>query len=297
MNWQKLFLSLVFVPLPFADEFRIEDYQVGSQWQRDALVATLPLSAWLGGAVKSAPQINSATAFYLGKFGNEHYVATNAHVCPSAFNCALYGVQFPLPKKNFKMKLFLGAWPEIDLALLILEVAAEDEVFLEQARLSLARDLDYSAGRLLATLGYGRAGQDRGVLSINADDDCRIFSPSNQFTALQDPDTLNPYPHLVWSFAHGCDISHGDSGSMILDRETGTLLGWVWTGRFPKSKTVQDSETLRLREGENSEWIWSELNYAVPAEVAFEVLEQKLEDGGVREYARPWVRELLENIR
>ena len=93
---------------------------------------------------------------------------------------------------------------------------------------------------------------------------------------MADPDDLNPADYKAWSFAFGCDISHGDSGSPLIHRETGEILGIVWTGRIPKSPVVQSSQTLREWLSDGPEDIWKELSFGVPAFQMKVVLEQKI---------------------
>lgn len=94
----------------------------------------------------------------------------------------------------------------------------EDEAVMRDA----ARPFDFTTplkpGQMLATAGYGRGDNPRGELVGNEDSDCKVFSKENDFRFMRDPDELNPGEDLVWSFAHGCDVSHGDSGSAIVDR-------------------------------------------------------------------------------
>jgi hypothetical protein len=95
-----------------------------------------------------------------------------------------------------------------------------------------------------------------------------------------DPDDLNPGPNKVWSFANGCDVSHGDSGSAMFNRNTGEIVGLIWTGRIPKDASVQKSDYLReILDENNSKEIWQQLSYAVPAEKIKDVLTQELEAG------------------
>ena len=84
---------------------------------------------------------------------------------------------------------------------------------------------------------------------------------------MRDPDDLNTGPNKVWSFALGCEVSHGDSGSSIVNRLTGEVIGIIWTGRIPKAERVQRTSHLDLILDENDQdEIWGQLSYAVPAE-------------------------------
>src|SRR5690606_2483014 len=84
------------------------------------------------------------------------------------------------------------------------------------------------------------------------------------FRFMADPDTINPGPYRAWSFAHGCDISHGDSGSAFFSRESGEMIGIVWTAATPKDPLIRTRDYLdSLRP--TDEAIWTKLGYTVPA--------------------------------
>lgn len=96
---------------------------------------------------------------------------------------------------------------------------------------------------------------------------------------MSDPDELNTGRHQVWSFANGCDVSHGDSGSAMVDLQTGEVVGLIWTGKIPKSTRVQSSEYLEELIENPNEDIWNELSYAVPAAKIKEVLLKRIQNG------------------
>ena len=82
---------------------------------------------------------------------------------------------------------------------------------------------------------------------------------------MADPDELNPGSYKAWSFSHTCDISHGDSGSAMVDRNTGKPVGIVWTGRVPKNARGQNSAYLAEVLATDHAAVWAEMNYGVPA--------------------------------
>ena len=108
-----------------------------------------------------------------------------------------------------------------------------------------------------------------------------MFSATDEFRLLADPDTLNTESYSAWSFAHGCDTSHGDSGSAIVDRATGRPIGIHWTGKVPKSSRVRTSGYLADLLASPSDDVWSELGYAVPAAKIKEVVSKATRDGSV----------------
>jgi hypothetical protein len=114
-----------------------------------------------------------------------------------------------------------------------------------------------------------------------------------EYRQMADPDRWNPGSYRAWSFAMGCDASHGDSGSAIVDRESGRVMGIIWTGRIPKNPAVQSSQTLTQLFRSGDEMIWQELSYAVPAPKIKETLERVV-SGNMPEDSKRILRALLE---
>jgi hypothetical protein len=110
---------------------------------------------------------------------------------------------------------------------------------------------------------------------------------------MADPDELNPGSYQAWSFANGCDVSHGDSGSAMVDRDSGDVVGIIWTGRIPKTPDIQDSKVLDDLLRTQSPRIWKELSYAVPAAKIREVLQRILNEDSTLE---PSTREAVEGL-
>jgi hypothetical protein len=146
--------------------------------------------------------------------------------------------------------------------------------------LKVAKSFDTSApvkGENLLTIGYGVAGNSsqRNLMS-GQDSDCKTFSPDGEVRFMPDPDELNPGPYETWMFATGCDVSHGDSGSALVDRTTGAVRGILSTGKIPKSEVVRDAAFLERIFAESDEAVWKELTYAVPASQIVEVVGEYL---------------------
>lgn len=220
------------------------------------------------------------TGFYLGKFNGEHVVATNYHVfengsstiCNNSYSEALFlnnGETL-----NLKCKESIGLWSDVDFALFTVQVPPEKEYLLEGVGHNLAFNKSIYPGQKLLTVGFGVANNPTRTMMANQDDECLAFSPEIRFMA--DPDDLNPGTYKVWSFANGCDISHGDSGSAMFDRETGEILGIIWTGRIPKNMKVRDNAYLEDILKNQSEDIWKELSYGAPASHIEMILKQVL---------------------
>ena len=104
------------------------------------------------------------------------------------------------------------------------------------------------------------------------DDDCKVFSPDGEMRFMADPDEFNPGPFKTWMFATGCDVSHGDSGSAFVDRDTGAVVGILSTGKVPKNVAVQNEDYLTKIYETSADDVWKELTYVVPASKIVEIL-------------------------
>jgi hypothetical protein len=267
-----------------------DTYQIGSEWGKKPITTSLfqTLTPSIQRMAKGTAKVRTATGFYLGKFKGAYVVATNHHVCPNAIACSASTtpVRFPqLGAAALPIKKLLGTWPEIDLALV--EVAAPANDADAQLFAAAAQNFDFNtpleAGTPLATMGFGIAlNQSQRNMMINQDSDCKVFSDATDIRLLADPDDLNPADYKAWSFAHGCEVSHGDSGSAMINRENGSIVGIVWTGKIPKSPEVQNTAFLdRIFAERDVAQIWKELSYAVPATKMKEVFNRMISDGTI----------------
>jgi hypothetical protein len=244
------------------------DYRIGDEWGKKSvnpkdLRKSSPQFVRAASATAFIPV--GGTGFYLGKFDGVHVLATNHHVCPTERDCVNSKADFRVIKKSFKMtKLFISL-PDVDLALLAIDVPAKDEAVMKRIAQNFSFRKEIQKGQGLMTIGYGTGENPYNEMMANQDSDCKVFSDTKDYRHLADPDEINPGDYKAWSFAHGCDISHGDSGSAMVDRETGEVMGIVWTGKIPKSRSVQSSVNLEKMFTTSSPLIWKELSYAVPA--------------------------------
>lgn len=270
-----------------------DDYRLGDEWgKRPVTQADLDkASPAFRRAALATATVGGATAFYLGKFGGAHVMATNHHVMPSD-SCRMRTARFRLLGVNAPCDTLLGTWPEIDLALFTVRLTAADEAKLLPVGASFRVHDDLRAGQQLLTIGFGVAGNPTGNLMAAQDSDCYVFSSDAEYRLMADPDGLNPGSYRAWSFAFGCDGSHGDSGSSVVDRATGNVVGILWTGRIPKDRSVQSSSNLTKMFQSRDAAIWEQLNYAVPAKKVGEHLGRLLE-GSIPERTKQIFSEML----
>jgi hypothetical protein len=126
-------------------------------------------------------------------------------------------------------------------------------------------DFDFSpkAGQLLASHGFGMK-HNQGRLtkySPNAtyDKDCAIVSPDDFLAYIENF-------KIKYTFANGCDTASGDSGSAMIDRETGKVVGLAWgSGNMPKKKKDRISSAILWNElvGTKEIRVWKYMSYAI----------------------------------
>jgi len=245
------------------------DYRIGDEWGKKP-VTDEDLNSdefFRRMALATAKIRGGGTGFYLGEFNGQYMMATNHHVCPYEWSCGGgNAVQFPKLGLRTRVAQFYGSWSDIDLALFSIRI--EDPAMvtkLNAVASPFAFHEDLRRGQKLVTIGFGVANNSNGALVANRDADCMVFSGPGEYRKMGDPDAVNPSDYAAWSFANGCDVSHGDSGSAMMDRETGRVIGIIWTGKIPKSSKVQSSAYLQELLKTGSEEIWQELSYGVPA--------------------------------
>ena len=242
---------------------------------------------------------NYGTSFYVGKNthdGKTYYImATNYHtpcgtstVCdrninPIGTSRSVYNgyVSFPVYGYGFNYISFIGAWWDIDFALYAFEIYGGPrnkrvrDINLTNAKLEFDFTSDIYPGQELVMAGYGENHNPKNAtypnkgtnsLMFGFDKDCKVFSPRNDFPKQMDPYTLNPASYSVFSFAHGCEASAGDSGSPVLDRKTGKVVGITWTGaaKANTNSNIKNSEYIHTNYM-NKKDAFENLVLAVPA--------------------------------
>lgn len=260
----------------------VTDYQIGDEWgKKPATRTTLRgLSPAFIRASLATASFGGGTAFYLGKFNGHHMMATNHHVMPDGRMCGSRSAAFPLLRKSFRCEKFYGDWTAIDLALFSITVPSrEDEELLARVGRNFNFRVTLQPGQDLITAGFGSFNNPRRQLMVNEDRDCKVFSSRADYRFIDDPDRINPADYKAWSFATGCDVSHGDSGSAMVDRQTGDVVGIIWTTATQKPERIRNSSYLDDTLRKQGPDVWGWLSYAVPAPKIGEFLVQVLSSG------------------
>ena len=289
----------------------LNQLQIGPSWDKveaAKTLASLPLA--LQNAALSIANFKHGTAFFLGKFNGRYVMATNAHVVANKMDDLLprkiqklsedpssicssgragsptESVRFGLQKKSFECEGLIGVWPSIELSLFSIKVNAADSAFFDNIGVMFDFGKPSVQYERLITFGYGEfmnPGEPDIALMETAGPFCKTFSPSGEFRFMKDPDEHNPGPYKVWSFAVGCNVAWGDSGSPVFDKVNGKVVGVLWTARYPKIADVKNAVALEAMISAQSEDVWSQLSYASPAPKIRDVLLDELAEGHITE--------------
>lgn len=261
-----------------------KSYQVGEYWSKKHIAKASKRAQKLK---ESIGEVGArATLFYIGKINNKHWAITNHHVCPALSNssklkanrCNGQWIKFFYYKnqRGYSLNGFINKVPLIikSLDLALLEITFNNlSDFSRPPKALKFSDKAPLLNQELISIGYGGHNNEYGTLMVEEDSfECQVFSSKTQLR--KDPDTLNPVSYEVHSFLHGCDVSHGDSGSPIIDRRTYDVVGLLWSGKFPKHESISryGFETLPLQ------FLWKELNYASPGFMIKQKLDSYFND-------------------
>jgi hypothetical protein len=253
--------------------FNSDPFQIGSTWGAEEVTSnflntenSFEITRAAVNTVYIRTLFAKGTGFFLGEHNGDMLVATNAHVLKNIPSCTVSPVIIDFNSINltYTCSKVIGIWRSIDFAIISLNTNPTSHRALSRIEpLQFDFKADILKNNLLMTIGHGDKNSSGSKLTLKRDEDCRVYSPSEQFKRLKNPvekDALS-----VLSFAMGCDIAPGDSGSPVMDRKTGKVLGIAWSTYSPKPAIVRSQAYMeRLREQE-SEDVWEYLSYAVPA--------------------------------
>lgn len=254
-----------------SDENAIFDYQIGPTWDKAEVTTSLlsdqnpVLLKTAQATAKLTVMFSTGTGFVVGENNGQVMLATNHHVIEDQKFCDETKVAFEILNiKRVRCDKVIVTNTELDLTIFTIKgLSPEAKDKLLATALPLTK-VGPQKGQNLLTLGYGFAGNDNGKLMVDQGDDCKTYSKDDEMRYMADPDVVNPGPYKTWLFAAGCDVSHGDSGSAVVDRNTGEVVGILSTGKIPKIARVRSAEFLQKIFNGSTEEVWSELTYVVP---------------------------------
>ena len=264
-------------------------FRIGSQWSKVELKSLSDLkeiSSEFHPVLKGTVQLMlGGSGVLLGKFEDKYVVASAAHICERNYKaaCPLMPLRgaFRFLDVQYRASSIIGFWPEIDLILYSIEVDPKDEIKLIGAGANFDFSAQLDRNLSLAVSGYTLIHGFSGNLQMSYDSDCRILSNTNEVRLINDPDQLRPDKIKKWAFAMGCDVGPGDSGGPVINRETGAILGLVWTGNSSQKNSAKTSEGLTKIQHDNKSQLWNSVSYSSPAPKIAEYLKKSLLDPAV----------------
>lgn len=210
--------------------------------------------------------MNKATASYMGRTASGlHLVLTNMHViddfnaCQGVMKNAPFHFEQPMGA-SYYCERELMRFPEVDLSIISLAALPSDPILNQKKGLSLAQNFTFIDSQRFLTAGFGIYKNEGRKLVIDDSDECRLISEPGNFHQMNG----DSGKAKIWSMAVACDISIGDSGSPLIDKESGKIVGLMWSGVYPKFKDRSSFESIEKIIDSSPELVWKSYNYAVP---------------------------------
>ena len=272
--------------------------QIGDNWSRfhppyshEAITQNLTSE---GQKIVSSVGRLFGTWIYLGRHKGEHIVATNEHVVQvlkkkqqqSRRPLSEYSITFSDSINNHQLAIgeVIGLWPEIDFALMTAKmVSPESQEFFAKNQAQIHEAHEIKKGTPLFIVGFGTKNNPNIEKTIALDGECRVFSNDGEYKSIRVQKALSPYATAVRAFAHGCDVSPGDSGSPIIHRETQKIIGVVKSSSYAFPNYRTSGFMTELFQNPN-EGIWQYMSYGVP----ISVIHQHLNSIKSQTKARNW---------
>lgn len=262
-------------PLSLTATTGVLDYQVGDSWGKTPIKSLNQAPRYADKIVQATARVGGGTGWFLGYFAGKAIMASNHHVCQSGACMPGRTVKFPINQVSLKVSDYYGSWTDVDLALFAVTIPENLESQFQNIARPFNFDKRIEENLTLMTFGFGIAGNPRNDLMGGFDEDCRVLS--SDIVYMPDPDEYNPGPYKVYSFANGCDVSHGDSGSAMVDSTDGEVIGIIWTGKIPKQTNARSSANIRTaQENNDNAFIWGEMSYGAPAVEIKKVLSKAM---------------------
>lgn len=199
------------------------------------------------------------TAFYIGLYNGSPYFITNNHVLSSDLECNQTTIT--LATKELKSKIFrcdriISTTSFKDGSdVTLFSVKKRDDLSLVGRELKLANSRPLP-GDKLSIIGFGSQRESKGQFNptISNDDDCIYYDSGRNleidFVSVDD------------AFATGCDTSTGDSGSAIMNRQTGEVVALLFG--FVKSKTFRPtSGAIQNLVHQSTDLLWSHASLGI----------------------------------
>ncbi len=174
------------------------------------------------------------TGFYIGKHNDNHIFVTNAHVMGRK-DCHKSKVTFltdSLTERRVDCeKILFSKFKNDKLDITVFTIKARNLSSMAGVGLDVNWNFKPVPAMKLAQAGFGikrlrrgRTGKNQITeykMNLNFDSDCVVVSEKDKLYNLSNMKTS-------FTFFTGCDVVGGDSGSAVIDRESGEVVGLAW---------------------------------------------------------------------
>lgn len=254
-------------------------YQIGEDWSRiffknftNDRVLNHVLSATAKVEIPASLGIVPAqgSAFYVGQFNGEYLMMTNHHVISNFSQCRYPGPGRVRAKITFATgdhydcARIVATFENIETTFFTINVPDSKKGLFQNLALKLDFKRTYKAGDKLLTAGYGTFDNPRAKLTYENSDTCELVSNTSEPHWLSFVNSKSKRTVQAWSFSHACEISPGDSGSPIVSRLTGKVIGLNWATETNKPMSLRDSATIQNMIQDQDPFMWRDLSYGVP---------------------------------
>lgn len=260
-------------------------YQIGEAWSRIFFDNTFTNDNILNRIIHATAKIvipeaetsgmraQQGTAFYLGKFNGEHLMMTNYHVMSGSTQCRNFRsgnrIQAKIYFETGNRKIFpclriIATFENLEATFFTISVPNSEESRFQNLALKFDFKRTYNPGDKLLTAGYGSFNNPHARLTYENSETCMLISNTSEPHWVLFEDQKAHKIFHSWSFSHSCEISPGDSGSPLVSRLTGKVIGLNWATNTSKAVSLQNSATVRNIMLSQDPSMWTDLSYGVP---------------------------------
>jgi hypothetical protein len=244
-----------------------DQLQIGEQWSRVFFNGQLTGDESLNNLIKATARIDlrtqSGTAFYVGKFLGKHIMVTNNHVLSDSEECVTDGkIYFQYTNHKYRCGRIIARFKDLELTFFSIHVAPKDEYLFENLALKFDFAKEHLPGERVITAGYGYHLNPGYRLTYENSPTCLIATPTVTPRFIQvrnDEGVFNS-----WSFVNACEISPGDSGSALVDPNSGRVVGVNWATSSAKPMVLQNSYTVYDWIKTQNQMLWPSLSQGIP---------------------------------
>lgn len=222
------------------------------------------------------------TAFYVGKYAGYYLMITNYHTFSEQI-CANSKTQiyFQQLKQRLRCQKLIAQFKDIEVTFFAIRIPDSLKPYFETHQLKFDFQKSAQLREPLLTAGFGDYQNTSRRLTFEDSSHCMVLTDPLQPRFIQATGT----PFGAWSFVHGCEISSGDSGSAVLNRNTNKIVGINWATHADKSQDEENYKQIENFIQTQSPKLWTSFSLVTPAWV-------------IKKYVQEYTEQfLLENVQ